>query len=158
MKSFDQPSASQPDTVAEQLAEVSARVQQCESENARLTELVRDLKAGEQEQLRELTLLTLLLRREEERTEDTAKHLRWSAAVYACLQDQPSWWLLLPARLRRSRQQRMLKRAGLFDHQAYFDRYPDVFANGMDPLFHYLHHGIPEGRSIDRKKKQSPGG
>jgi len=46
--------------------------------------------------------------------------------------------------LRRERS--LLKRHGLFDAQAYWDRYPDVAEEGVDPVRHYLTHGMQEGR------------
>jgi Glycosyl transferase family 2/F5/8 type C domain len=36
--------------------------------------------------------------------------------------------------------------AGVFDADWYGRRYPDVIASGIDPLLHYLSHGLSEGR------------
>jgi glycosyltransferase involved in cell wall biosynthesis len=37
-------------------------------------------------------------------------------------------------------------RDGAFDREWYLKRYPDVAASGMDPYYHYLNHGVNEGR------------
>jgi SAM-dependent methyltransferase len=53
---------------------------------------------------------------------------------------------LLPAAVYYKRQQRLLKRKGLFDGEAYLAAHPDVAADGVDPLRHYLRHGVAEDR------------
>jgi hypothetical protein len=40
----------------------------------------------------------------------------------------------------------MLREVGLFDDQSYLTRHPDVAAAGMNPLDHYIAHGMSEGR------------
>jgi hypothetical protein len=35
---------------------------------------------------------------------------------------------------------------GLFDAESYLAHYPDVQQAGMDPLRHYIWHGMGEGR------------
>lgn len=39
-----------------------------------------------------------------------------------------------------------LERLGVFDHEGYLRRYPDVAAAGIDPLLHYATQGAAEGR------------
>lgn len=41
----------------------------------------------------------------------------------------------------------VLKQSDLFDAKWYLEQYPDVAADGMDPLEHYVHHGAAEGRN-----------
>lgn len=41
---------------------------------------------------------------------------------------------------------RLVRDSGLVDAAWYLQRYPDVAAAGMDPLQHYVLHGIGEGR------------
>jgi chromosome segregation ATPase len=59
-------------------------------------------------------------------------------------------WLrsLLPAFLSVRRQRKSLKRAGLFDNENYLSLHSDVARTRTDPLLHYVHHGIREGRAI----------
>jgi hypothetical protein len=71
----------------------------------------------------------------------------WLRAVAELLMKKPVWWALLSTKTRLSLEGRMIKRSGLFDGEAYLERNPDVRAAGIDPLVHYLRHGIDEGRS-----------
>jgi len=63
---------------------------------------------------------------------------------------------LLPASIRLAKQQKMLKRKGIFDADAYLAAYPDVADAGLDPLTHYIRHGLPEGRQLPMRR--APGG
>ena len=51
----------------------------------------------------------------------------------------PAAWNLRKARAR-------LKREGVFDGAAYLEANPDLPGHGVDPLTHYVRHGIAEGR------------
>jgi hypothetical protein len=81
---------------------------------------------------------------------ENAEHLRQVAAgeiasaVAGLLNGHgsPLWW---PFRLRR--QVALLKRSGLFDAEWYLREYPDVAEAGIDPLRHYIEHGVKEGRA-----------
>ena len=53
---------------------------------------------------------------------------------------------LMPARVRLKKQQARLKRTGIFDPEAYLAAYPDVAEAALDPLWHYINHGMAEGR------------
>jgi len=53
----------------------------------------------------------------------------------------------LPKSWRRQRQGRHLLQTGLFNGSAYLERYQDVADARIDPLEHYLRHGMHEGRS-----------
>jgi len=52
----------------------------------------------------------------------------------------------LPAVFQVKRQRRLLKQRGLFDGDAYLAANADVAADGVDPLQHYLKHGLSENR------------
>ncbi len=54
--------------------------------------------------------------------------------------------LQLLARLKERRLVRLIYRSSLFDADYYRRRYPDVGANGMDPVLHYLRFGASEQR------------
>lgn len=130
-----------------ELGRIQSSLDQAQVQQAALQGEVEELASAERERVREIILLTNLLKAEEDRFDEFAQRLAWSAAVHECLVVQPWWWPLLPTRKLRERQLRRLKRAGLFDHHAYLRRYPDVRDSGMDPLSHYLRHGLEEGRS-----------
>ena len=70
--------------------------------------------------------------------------------VQTQLAELPMWWAFLSESERSKRKLHKLNRAGLFDGQAYLDLYPDVAEASMDPLRHYLLHGMEEGRTLTR--------
>jgi len=58
-------------------------------------------------------------------------------------------WLLSGRPVRRFgwwREARRICRRGLFDPDFYRERYPEVAAEGVDPLYHYVRYGVAEGR------------
>jgi SAM-dependent methyltransferase len=57
-------------------------------------------------------------------------------------------WLLPPTRagLDHVRQYIALRRSDEFDAHYYLERYPDVAAADLNPLMHYVEHGVREGR------------
>lgn len=57
-----------------------------------------------------------------------------------------SSWL----RPRRSRAARIIRASGLFDSAWYLEAYPDVAARKVDPVDHYVRHGVREGRDPNR--------
>lgn len=72
----------------------------------------------------------------------------WLRQVHAALRSTPFWWRLLPPSWRRRRENRRLLSRGLFDEQKYIARYPEVAAARLNPLRHYIMHGLSEGRQI----------
>lgn len=99
------------------------------------------------ERFRELGILTGLLREHEARLAELQEYVEWNDQVRTLLAHQPAWWGLMPASWRAERINRDLRAADLFDHRAYYDKYPDVEAAGFDALEHYCRHGINEGRT-----------
>lgn len=107
----------------------------------------RESEAKLNERFQELATLSNLLRQEEKNHEVVLQHLEWMVALYERISSQPRWWLIMPKTWRRQRVYRRLQRSGLFDSTGYLERYRDVADAGMDPLDHYLRHGIREGRA-----------
>jgi hypothetical protein len=56
------------------------------------------------------------------------------------------WRRWLPLWLWRRNLDRRLSQAGIFDSADYLFRYPDVGVERLSPIFHYLAHGMSEGR------------
>lgn len=56
------------------------------------------------------------------------------------------WRNLLPPRFRRRIQLAAVRDCGLFDFQGYLERNEDVAEAGIDPLLHFIVHGMREGR------------
>ena len=109
------------------------------------------------ERFREIATLTRLLSdRERQAQVSSEKAARLRAISTVMLNGSASNSLksrigaLLPAAIRLKRQMSRLKRANVFDPQAYLEANPDVAEAGIDPLWHYLNHGIDEGRKLQR--------
>lgn len=98
------------------------------------------------EPYREIAALSVLLREQEKRCEVAEVRANWLREVAAALLTQPSWWALMPAAWHMKRLLKLLRSRGLFDDEAYLRQYPDVAATRMNPLQHFLLHGIQEGR------------
>ena len=78
----------------------------------------------------------------------TETKLQWLCELSLASLEKPRKWKFLPLGWHLPRMIERFKRKGLFDEKAYLDRYPDVVESGMDPLVHYLKHGIREGREL----------
>jgi lipopolysaccharide biosynthesis protein len=52
----------------------------------------------------------------------------------------------LPRKLRERRAAADLRESGLFDEGFYRELYPEITAQGLDPVVHYVRHGASEGR------------
>lgn len=102
------------------------------------------------ERFRETAVLTRLLAEAEKEGEVAAVQCAWLAQVHAYLARRPRWWSLIPKGWRRRREHAGLLQRGLFDAAAYLSLYPDVAAEGMDPVHHYVTHGMAEGRRLVR--------
>ena len=91
------------------------------------------------------TLSNILVKTERERDVEAsnAEWLRKALVAIAMLRQWPSFF----SRSWHSRRvHQLLRRLGIFDGDAYLQLYPDVANEGMDPLLHYLSHGMTEGR------------
>lgn len=97
--------------------------------------------------LTEITQLTQLQQSQKAEVDLQRGRAEWMQRHHALTSSFPQWWALMPAAWRRQREFRRFRRNGLFDADAYLTRYPDVAADGMDPLRHYIIHGLAEGRT-----------
>jgi hypothetical protein len=95
----------------------------------------------------EIAQLTRMLRQSEEDMSATQDDIQWLQSVADLLSNYPAWWHFLPRKWLDKRIHRRLATRGLFNKQTYLERYPDVAAAGLEPLQHYLSHGMAEKRS-----------
>ncbi|MDV5825827.1 hypothetical protein [Sphingobium naphthae] len=108
-------------------------------------------RVAEERAQTQAVLLTERLRRGNHDAKRFAYQTEWLRAVHAIMHS--ALRARSPAIQRMSRESRehrlraQLKEAGLFDAEAYLQLYPDVQAAGVDPLDHYVSHGMMEGRS-----------
>lgn len=95
----------------------------------------------------EITKLTKLLVDEGGKVSKAAADADWLRQMSLVAENFPKWWAAMPKKLRRRLQHLRYSRAGLFDAQSYIEQYPDVGQDGMDPVRHYIMHGMLEGRT-----------
>jgi SAM-dependent methyltransferase len=126
-------------------ARLQAEQARFESEQAR--------KQGEQalaERFNETAVLTRLLLEREEANDRELAAREWLREIHAELASRPRWWALMPGPWQHRRFQRRLLDRGLFDARGYLELYPDVAAARMEPLRHFILHGMNEGRRLTR--------
>jgi chromosome segregation ATPase len=99
------------------------------------------------ERYEELATMTRMLRETERKLQAGHASFDVTKQIALALETMPWWWSLLPQSMRDKRKFARLRRRGLFDGERYLQMYPDVGAERMDPLVHYLRHGMAEGRS-----------
>jgi hypothetical protein len=81
----------------------------------------------------------------------------WLSQVAVELARTPRGWRRwLPFWVWRGKQERRLARAGAFDGARYLFRYPDVGVGRLSPIYHYLAHGMAEGRDGGTTIELSP--
>jgi hypothetical protein len=125
-----------------------------QSENARANQSnqavdgdAREIQHRLDERYREIAVLTRLLKQSQHEANREREQRQWLSAITAALLKQPWWWALLPKGRRNTRIHARLAKRGLFDADAYLALQPDVAASGIDPLLHYVIHGMNEGRA-----------
>lgn len=115
------------------------------------TKLALDSARAEAEALlRENSELDGLFKKAEAGRRSALEQREWLALVYESLSKRPWWWQLMPRQWRQKREQDLLRRKALFDAEGYVGLYKDVASDGMDPLRHYIIHGMSEGRALTR--------
>lgn len=98
------------------------------------------------ERFRELAALAVLLQEQEKAGEAREETIAWLCQIARVLFAQPGWWGMMPASWQAKRKRRLLRDRGLFDGDAYLRQNPDLAGAEIDPLIHYLLHGLGEGR------------
>ncbi len=144
---------------AERIAKLEEQVRQLHEAQGRL-------RRGAQQQVREKTDEIVVLTRLLQQAETTAARgleaarrdarraearSRWAMDVLTLVLDGgltrfARWGRLLPGPWGRKRLSARLRASDLFDAAAYLAENPDVARAGVDPLRHYVRHGIAEGR------------
>ncbi|CAN5254705.1 hypothetical protein BH11PSE5_BH11PSE5_06490 [soil metagenome] len=134
-------------TSKESLAAVSAAYAHVQAEMRDISTNASELKARLSVRHAEIAQLTRILIEKEDCVDDLRTDLLWSLGIIKHLSNHPAWWRFLPKKWKQKKVSTRLAKADLFDSESYLNRYPDVAAAGMDPLQHYLLHGMDEGRS-----------
>ncbi len=85
-----------------------------------------------------------------DRLDKKDSQLSWLRRLYEILEiGNYGWAKFLPRQVKQERVKRALLKSGVFDWDAYLQKYPDVAEVGMDPLRHYVLHGMAEGRVVE---------
>lgn len=107
------------------------------------------------ERFNELAVITRLLTARESDLKESGEQVAWLREVSSVLLNgsisrtlKGRLAALMPARMRLSKQKERLKNTGTFNPDAYLAANPDVAQAGLDPLRHYIEHGIAEGRPL----------
>ena len=140
--------------------DMELRLTRQQQETVRLGELLRKAEAEAgvtraareraetrlDERFDEIAQMTRLLAAQEKIADTSSQRAEWLQSVSAAMLAFPRWWALLPKARQARLQRERLSRKGLFDAAEYLRLNPDVADSGMDPLRHYLLHGLGEGR------------
>jgi hypothetical protein len=94
----------------------------------------------------EIATLSTMLLREQNSAARSSRQAEWLREVMFVMMRSHWWYKLVPKEWVARRKLRTLSRRTLFDSDAYISRYPDVTQSGMDPLQHFIKHGMAEGR------------
>lgn len=98
------------------------------------------------ERFDEIAHLTTMLVEKTGDANASGANIAWLRRMIEIAESFPAWWAVLPRKWRQKRQQDFYASAGVFDASWYLETYPDVAENGMDPVRHYMLHGMHEGR------------
>jgi len=150
LDSLQQAPARVRNAVFDELAQLTRLLQASETDAAAASAAQAAAERRVAEQTEELIRLSAMLSQEKDRAEGTAGQAEWLREMMHVAERMPKWWALMPEGWRRKREHEAYRRAGLFDAQQYLQNYPDVAADGMDPVWHYIHHGMAEGRQMWR--------
>jgi len=147
----------QTDNLRAEKDEAEERWTTSQSELVTLSQLLRQKEAEQQsaskqarsaDQQNEVAMLSSRLQTKEAEADRFAHHAEWLQKVNTVITGYPIWWSAMPKRWRDKWQRGRLLRRGLFDADTYLARYPDVSTSGIDPLRHYIIHGINENRTF----------
>ena len=95
----------------------------------------------------EIARLTTILADESMKVDQAHANAEWLRSALQLAAGFPKWWAIMPQKWRRKREHVRYRNSGLLDAERYLEAYPDVAEYGMDPVRHYILHGIEEGRS-----------
>uniref|UniRef100_UPI0037C57A65 hypothetical protein n=1 Tax=Sphingorhabdus sp. TaxID=1902408 RepID=UPI0037C57A65 len=97
----------------------------------------------------EIARLTSILADEGTKVDQAQANAEWLRSALQLAASFPKWWAIMPQKWRRKREHARYRNSGLLDADSYLSAYPDVAEHGMDPVRHYVLHGMGEGRSIN---------
>lgn len=124
---------------------------------ARLRALTDEKKRLEESLARrdtEISAVSKLLHASELAEQRQKNDIDWLVSLSVLFLRRPAWWFMLIPPIQRKLFHKRILRKNLFDAKRYVSRYPDVANSGQDPLFHYVRHGMREGRVNDLRSQE----
>ena len=131
---------------AEENSQLQARLQQQETAASAAGALRAQTEQKLDARFAEIAALTSMLADAGTQTAASSANAEWLRSMMQIAATFPKWWALMPQDWRRKREHARFRSSGLFDAARYLETYPDVADNGMDPVRHYILHGMLEGR------------
>ena len=98
----------------------------------------------------EIARLTTMLSEAAGRSGTSEINANWFRDVMQVSQTFPNWWAIMPEKWQRKREHARYLSTKLFDAQQYLENNPDVAGFDIDPVLHYILHGMNEGRKWTR--------
>ncbi|HIN66068.1 MAG TPA: methyltransferase domain-containing protein [Candidatus Obscuribacterales bacterium] len=132
----------------EALASVRADALEYHSKASQAIEQLNILQSENKQQARDLKAA-------EERVGRKERQLDWMRRLYRFIESgNVGLKGMLPPSMRRRRTKKVLQKKNHFDGDAYLAKYADVAESGMNPLHHYIFHGMAEGRFLDSQSQE----
>ena len=128
------------------LAESKAKLEASEAELEKAHALVRAAVSQRAQTFNEIAIVTQFLRDTQYAVQQREETVHWLSQIYALMLKRPKWWVFLSRKAQFKRLSQMAEERGLFDPESYLAKNPDVAATAVDPLRHYITHGIQECR------------
>lgn len=131
---------------AEESSQLQARLQHQEAAACAAEALRAQSEQKLNARFAEIASLTSMLADAGTGSTASGANAEWLRSMMQITASFPKWWALMPQDWRRKREHARFRSSGLFDTARYLEAYPDVAENGMDPVRHYILHGMLEGR------------
>jgi hypothetical protein len=136
-----------------EIREEKRKIEVGEERSKAVLEQALRAEARLKERFKEVATLTQVLREKEAELLSCRNEADWLRKTSTVMFSGSGWRgrlaALLPGFVVRLWSLVRLKNGGLFDAKRYLEANPDVARNGVDPLYHYLHHGMKEGRKLN---------
>lgn len=136
--------------VDRQLVEARSALAEAQEEVSRTSSHLQSAQSSITTRFQELATLTKLLEKSEKNNASIISQREWLVEAYTVLASRPWWWAFMPRQWGKRREHDRFRRKALFNAKRYLELYPDVAAEGMDPVHHYIVHGMMEGRTLVR--------
>jgi len=141
---------SQIPSLKDNVVRLERNVRELETKNLEISASLSQSKASVANRFEEVATLTALLKESETTVDTFSQQREWLANVVMTYANRPAWWGLMPKNWVRRRLHERLLRKSLFNAEAYLALYPDVAGSEIDPVDHYVLHGMGEGRTLVR--------